>query len=44
MDTIEEAFTPIKSILQAYPVYTAVGISLGFSVYRWNANRVSDTT
>ena len=44
MDTIEDVFTPISNIFQAHPVYTVVGISLGFSVYRWNANRVSDMT
>jgi len=44
MDTIEDVFTPIRSVFQAHPVYTVVGISLGFSIYRWNANRVSGMT
>ena len=42
MGTIEEDFTPIRSVLQAYSVYSAVGVLLGFSVYRWNAIRASD--
>ena len=42
MDTTEAFFTPIKRVFQVHPVYTVAGISLGFSVYRWNAKRVSD--
>ena len=42
VDRIEEFSTPISRVLGAHPVYTAVALSLGLSVYRWNANRVGD--
>jgi hypothetical protein len=44
MNSIEEFFIPIMGVLQANPVYTVVTLLLGFSVYRWNAQRVSDMT
>jgi hypothetical protein len=44
MDRIEEFATPIKRALEAHPVYAFVTLSLGFSVYRWNANRVGCMT
>jgi cytochrome P450 len=44
MDRIEEFATPIKRALEAHPVYAFVTLSLGFSVYRWNANRVKVPT
>ena len=40
MDKVEEFATPIKRVLQAHPLYTAIALSLGYSVYRWNATRV----
>ena len=42
MDRMEEFSAPISRVLGAHPVYTAVALSLGLSVYRWNANRVGD--
>ena len=40
MDRIEEFASPIRSVLEIYPAYTAISVLLGFYVYRWNANRV----
>jgi hypothetical protein len=34
--------TPIRRVVQAHPIYKVVVFSLGFSAYRWNANRVRD--
>ena len=43
MDRIEEFATPIRRALEAPPVYAFLALLLGFSVYRWNANRVGYT-
>ena len=40
MDRIGEFAPPIRSVLEIHPGYTAIAISLGFFVYRWNSNRV----
>jgi hypothetical protein len=42
MDKIEEFAAPIRRALETHPVYTVLALSLGFSVYRWNANLVGD--
>ena len=42
MDRIEEFATPIRRVLHAHPAYTLVGLSLGYSLFRWNSNRVGD--
>jgi len=42
MKTTEEFSTLIRRVLEAYPAYTIVALLLGFSIYRWNANRVRD--
>ena len=40
MDRIEDVFVPVRRILETHLVYTVVDLALGFSVHRWNANRV----
>ena len=42
MKTIEEFSTSIRRVLETHPAYTITALSLGFSIYRWNANRVRD--
>jgi hypothetical protein len=37
---MEEFASPIKRALENHPVYSVIGLSLSFFVYRWNANRV----
>ena len=44
MDRKAEFATPIRRVLEAYPVYTVAALLLGFSIYRWNVNRVGYTT
>ena len=43
MDRVGEFAIPIRRVLETRPVYTVVALSLGFSLYRWNAKRVSFT-
>ena len=43
MDRVGEFSILITRVLEARPIYTVVALSLGFSLYRWNANRVSYT-
>jgi len=43
MDRVGEFAIPIRRILEARPIYTVVALSLGVSIYRWNANRVGYT-
>ena len=43
MDRVGELVIPIRRVLEARPIYTVVALSLGFSLYRWNANRVGYT-
>ena len=43
MDRTAESATAIRRVLEAHPVYTGIALMLGFSVYRWNINRVSYT-
>jgi hypothetical protein len=43
MDRIGEFAIPIGRVLETRPIYTVVALSLGLSVYRWNANRVGHT-
>ena len=40
MNRIGEVFIPVRRVLETHPVYTVVALALGFSVHRWNANRV----
>jgi hypothetical protein len=42
MNRIEEFTTPIRTVLQAHPLYTTLALSLGLSIYRWNSNRVGN--
>jgi hypothetical protein len=40
MDRIEQFVTPIRRTLEIHPISIIVALSLGVSIYRWNAHRV----
>jgi hypothetical protein len=40
MDRMEVFVPPIRRVLEPLPVYVITSLLLGFSVFRWNANRV----
>ena len=43
MDWVGDFAIHIRRVLEARPIYTVVALSLGFTLYRWNANRVGYT-
>jgi hypothetical protein len=42
MNRIEGLYTSIGTVPQAHPLDTTLALSLGLSIYRWNAIRVSN--
>ena len=44
MDGLEVFSTLIRRVLEPFSVYVIIALVLGFFVFRWNANRVCDTT